>query len=100
MNEQKTDQIPKHEYNVNDIVCIVADCPSGAEEYFTKGKIGRISKREYIESENDWDYWVSYETDEWVFSEDEIRLATNSEIKEKLLELLVLFGRRYTSDNS
>lgn len=83
-------------YSLGDIICVLADCPSGAESENTEGMIGIVTRTKFIDSANEWDYWISDEGDEWVFGETEIRLATDAEKHAKLKELLEKFGKRWT----
>ena len=73
-------------FKVDDLVTVIVDHPSGVESADVKGEVGIVTEiNEFPEEKT---YLIHTLTDAhdygWCFGEDEIRLANNKEIKEKL----------------
>lgn len=70
------------------IVVITAKHPAGIPTINVEGEIGLITRIDKDNVRNEYNYSVATRTNSWVYGEDEIREATDEEIKNELIEIL------------
>ena len=70
------------------VVVITAKHPAGCPTINVEGEIGLITRIYKADVRNEYDYYVATRTNLWVYGEDEIREATDEEIKNELIEIL------------
>lgn len=75
-------------YKLNDVVVSLVDNPEGVFTYHFKGKVGVVAAIEMINGERCYRVDFQY-IPNFLFSESELRYATDEEIKEAFIRTII-----------